>query len=56
MDFRETRTDKILEYLCRIILAGTLVFLIAHWVPGSRIRSRHIIMRPVSLTTGAAKG
>ena len=31
MDFRETRTDKILEYLCRIILAGTLVFLIAYW-------------------------
>lgn len=31
MDFRETRTGKILEYLCRIILAGTLVFLIAYW-------------------------
>ena len=31
MDFRETTTDKILEYLCRIILAGTLVFLIAYW-------------------------
>ena len=31
MDFREMRTDKILEYLCRIILAGTLVFLIAYW-------------------------
>ena len=31
MDFREMRPDKILEYLCRIILAGTLVFLIAYW-------------------------
>ena len=36
MNIKDTRADTIMEYMCRIMLAGTLIYLIVCWnrIPG----------------------
>ena len=43
MNIKDTRADTIMEYLCRIMLIGTLIYLIVCWAVRSLIRYRHTI-------------